>query len=169
MTFPKASYTADEVAQMHGVSASLIRKMVARGELARAPGFRHAVRIPHTELVAKFGPLPSLAHKVAGTTIAGDDTPLIVTEPDGSPIHPQVLTRRFHAATKAAEVPAIRLHDVRHSYTTAPLKSGVPVKVLSQRLGHADIAITLRVYSDVLDGDDEATADLAASFIGGTR
>lgn len=39
--------------------------------------------------------------------------------------------------------------------------------MLSQRLGHADIAITLRVYSHVLDGDDEAAADLAASFIGG--
>lgn len=64
-------------------------------------------------------------------------------------------------------MPAIRLQDVRHSYAKAALKSGVPVKVLSQRLGHADIAITLRVYSHVLDGDDEAAADLAASFIGG--
>lgn len=97
----------------------------------------------------------------------GAEHDLIVTEPDGSPIHPQVLTRRFHAATKAAKVPQIRLHDVRHSYATAALNSGVPVKVLSQRLGHADIAVTLRVYSHVLDGDDEAAATLAASFIGG--
>ena len=97
----------------------------------------------------------------------GTEHDLIVTEPDGTPIHPQVLTRRFHAATKAAGVPLIRLHDVRHSYATAALNSGVPVKVLSQRLGHADIAVTLRVYSHVLDGDDEAAAALAASFIGG--
>lgn len=41
------------------------------------------------------------------------------------------------------------------------------MKVLSQRLGHAGIAITLRVYSRVLDGNDEAAADLAASFIAG--
>ncbi len=91
---------------------------------------------------------------------------LVVTEPDGSALHPQVLSRRFHAATKAAGLPVIRLHDVRHSYATAALGAGVPVKVLSRRLGHADIAVTLRVYAHVLPGDDEAAAATAAAFIG---
>ena len=90
---------------------------------------------------------------------------LIVTEPDGSPVHPQVLTRRFTAIAKAAKLPAIRLHDVRHSYATAALSAGVPVKVMSTRLGQADIGTTLRIYAHVLPGDDEAAADLVAASV----
>lgn len=48
--------------------------MVARGELARAQGFRRAVRIPHTELVAKFGPLPSHANDAPSTALDAETT-----------------------------------------------------------------------------------------------
>jgi integrase len=92
---------------------------------------------------------------------------LLATEPDGSPVYPQTITRRFQSLCRSAGVPVIRLHDVRHSYATAALASGVPVKVLSRRLGHADIAVTLRVYAHVLPGDDEAAALTAAAFIRG--
>jgi integrase len=57
------------------------------------------------------------------------------------------------------------LHDVRHSYATAALSAGVKVKVLSQRLGHADVTVTLRVYDHVLPGDDRAAADLVAAAL----
>ena len=96
----------------------------------------------------------------------GTTTGLVATEPDGTPLHPQTLTRRFHSATKRAGVRCIRLHDVRHSYATAALSAGVPVKVLSQRLGHADIAITLRTYAHVLPGDDATAADIVVTSLG---
>ena len=92
---------------------------------------------------------------------------LVVTEPDGSAVHPQVLTRRFGVIVKRAGLPTIRLHDVRHSYATAALAAGVPVKVLSQRIGHADVSVTLAVYAHVMPGDDEAAADLVAAAITG--
>ena len=76
-----------------------------------------------------------------------------------------MFSRRFTAIVKRAGLPAIRLHDVRHSYATAALAAGVPVKVLSQRLGHADIAVTLRVYAHVLPGDDAAAAELVAAAL----
>ncbi len=56
---------------------------------------------------------------------------------------------------------------MRHSYATAALNAGVAVKVLSQRLGHADVGVTLRIYAHVLPGDDEAASDLAANAIFG--
>lgn len=90
---------------------------------------------------------------------------LVATEPDGSAIHPQVFSRRFAAVVKRVGLPPIRLHDVRHSYATAALAAGVPVKVLSKRLGHADIAVTLRVYAHVMPGDDEAAAELVAAAL----
>ena len=92
---------------------------------------------------------------------------VVVTEPDGSPVHPQVFSRRFKAQAARAGLPAVRLHDTRHSYATAALAAGVPVKVLSQRLGHADIGVTLKIYAHVMPGDDEAAATLAANAIMG--
>ena len=94
----------------------------------------------------------------------------------------ELLLRRVHApgarpAGVGAEtfvfalevgLPKIRLHDVRHSYATAALRAGMSVKVLSQRLGHADISVTLRVYAHVLPGDDETAAALVAAAITGT-
>ena len=95
------------------------------------------------------------------------ESDFVLTEPDGSAIHPQVLSRRFKAQAKSAELPIIRFHDVRHSYATAALAAGAPVKVLSQRLGHADIGVTLRIYAHVMPGDDEAAAALTANAIFG--
>lgn len=65
------------------------------------------------------------------------------TRADGSPIHPDLITDWFRRLARAAGLPPIRLHDVRHSYATAALAAGVPAKVISERLGHATIAITL--------------------------
>ena len=48
--------------------------------------------------------------------------------------------------------------DLRHSYATAALAAGVPVKVLSQRVGHADVGVTLAVYAHVMPDDDEDAA-----------
>jgi integrase len=66
---------------------------------------------------------------------------------------------------RGAGLPPIRLHDVRHSYATAALAAGVPAKVVSERLGHATIAITLDVYSHVIPGMDAAAANAVASLI----
>jgi integrase len=93
------------------------------------------------------------------------DSGLVFTRPDGSPIHPDLITDWFRRLARAAGLPPIRLHDVRHSYATAALAAGVPAKVVSERLGHATIAITLDVYSHVIPGMDAAAADAVASLI----
>ena len=54
---------------------------------------------------------------------------------------------------------------MRHSYATAALAAGVPAKVVSERLGHATIAITLDVYSHVIPGMDAHAANAVASLI----
>ena len=73
----------------------------------------------------------------------------------------------FIAHSIAAELPPIRLHDVRHSYATAAsLQAGVPVKVVSERLGHASVAFTQQVYMHVIRGMGEEGAQLAAAILG---
>ena len=59
-----------------------------------------------------------------------------------------------------------RVHDVRHSYATIALRSGVHPKIVSTRLGHATVAFTLDTYSaDVPDLDQQAAEDIGGLFL----
>jgi integrase len=58
-----------------------------------------------------------------------------------------------------------RLHDLRHLHATTLLLSGVPVHVVAARLGHADPAVTLRVYAHVIRSAEAAAADIFAQAV----
>lgn len=93
---------------------------------------------------------------------------LLWTYGDGSPIHPKTFYARFLRLAEEAGLPRIRLHDVRHSYASAALSAATgwhDVKVISQRLGHSKVAITLDTYSHVLPSADEAAANTLAEVI----
>jgi hypothetical protein len=65
-------------------------------------------------------------------------------------------------------LPAIRLHDLRHTYATVGLRAATgwhEVKVISKRLGHASIGFTLDTYAHVLSAADEQTAHTLARHI----
>ncbi|MDT7699622.1 MAG: hypothetical protein QOJ30_1947 [Pseudonocardiales bacterium] len=85
--------------------------------------------------------------------------------PDGRPIHPDTITEWFARLNWEAGLPPIRLHDVRHSYATAALRAGVPVKVVSERLGHSSVSFTQDIYMHVIPGMDEHAAQVAATAI----
>jgi integrase len=51
------------------------------------------------------------------------------------------------------------LHSARHSHATALLRKKLPVKAVSQRLGHADVTTTLRTYAHVFSSDDAELAE----------
>ena len=61
----------------------------------------------------------------------------------------------------------IRLHDLRHTHATLALKAGVPVKVISERLGHESPAFTLKQYAHVIPGMQAEAAAQIASLIDG--
>lgn len=94
-----------------------------------------------------------------------NDADLVFTEIDGSSIHPERLTRWFNRLCRQSGLPPIRLHDVRHSYVTTLIAAGVPLKVVSQRVGHASPMVTMTIYQHVLPGDDQAAAALGARVI----
>ena len=81
-----------------------------------------------------------------------DDDGWVYTDCDGGPIHPHALSQTFERIVRRAGVPVIRLHDLRHTHGTLLIKEGVPVKVVSERLGHANIAFTIQTYQHVLPG-----------------
>ncbi|MED4676802.1 site-specific integrase [Bacillus nitratireducens] len=75
---------------------------------------------------------------------------LVMCTPSGTPINPANVRRSLNALIKKAAVPRIRFHDLRHTHATLLLAKGVNVKVISERLGHSNIKITLDTYSHVL-------------------
>jgi integrase len=85
----------------------------------------------------------------------------VFTDGDGDPIHPHALSQAFERIARRAGVPVIRLHDLRHTHGSLLIKEGVPVKVVSERLGHANIAFTIETYQHVLPG---MQADAAGAY-----
>jgi integrase len=75
-----------------------------------------------------------------------EDHGLLFCWEDGRPPHPDTITRRFGKLVEAAGLPKIRLQDVRHSYATAGRDAKIDWKVLSERIGHSDVAFTMRQY-----------------------
>lgn len=90
---------------------------------------------------------------------------LVICQPDGSPIHPKTVSWRFAAAIRRHGLPRIRLHDLRHSHASLALKAGVHPRVVQERLGHANVGVTLDTYSHVNLPMQAAAADLIAGLI----
>ena len=89
--------------------------------------------------------------------------------PDGRPPHPDTITRRFKKLAAAAGLPEIDLHDVRHSYATAGRDAKIDWKALSHRIGHADVAFTMKQYVQTdLEADRQVANTLAELIIGGS-
>jgi integrase len=67
--------------------------------------------------------------------------------------------RRASQQAGGAALPDIRFHDLRHTHATGLLARGHSLKAVSQRLGHASVELTLRVYAHVLPTDDGVLAE----------
>ena len=74
---------------------------------------------------------------------------LLISTIDGKPIHPRNLVRKFKQLIQKAELKEIAFHDLRHTNATLLMKQGVNPKIVSERLGHANVGITLDIYSHV--------------------
>ncbi len=94
------------------------------------------------------------------------DCALVLSGIDGAHRHPERFSRRFAGQVAQArkalgeeQLPVIRLHDLRHTHATLRRAAGEPVKVASERLGHANAIIRLTVYRHVHPGMGREAAD----------
>ncbi|OFD82700.1 tyrosine-type recombinase/integrase [Bacillus mycoides] len=83
---------------------------------------------------------------------------LVVCTEFGTPTHKSNIRRVFKSIIKKAVIPKIRFHDMRHTHATLLLLQGVNPKIVSERLGHADVRITLDTYSHLLPSMQKDTA-----------
>lgn len=94
-------------------------------------------------------------------------TDYVFTKDDGSPVHPDFISQTFDRSVAKLAIPRVRLHDLRHTHATILLQQNVPVKVVSERLGHSSPAFTMTVYQHVMPGmQAEAAATFGAAIFG---
>jgi len=112
---------------------------------------RRAIELDDTTIAVLEGWRAYQAAEFAAVGIDGGDD-WVFTDGDGEPIHPHAVYEAFRRIVHNAGIPPMRFHDLRHTHGSLLIKEGVPVKVVSERLGHAHIAHTLETYQHVLPG-----------------
>lgn len=105
-------------------------------------------------------------HALAGADLV-DSGDRVFGKPNGATIHPDVISQTFEKRVKRSGVKPIRFHDLRHTHATIGLRAGVPVKVMSERLGHSTPAFTLQQYAHVIPGMQAEAADAIARLVAG--
>lgn len=105
----------------------------------------------------------AFARKAAGDRWCDQD--LVICTGTGTPINANNVTRSFKRLVMLAGVPEIRVHDLRHTAATMLLRAGVPAKIVSERLGHATVGITLDTYSHVLPDMQDVAAEAMSALL----
>lgn len=119
---------------------------------------------PGTVEVLRAWRKAQLAERIAWGP-AWTDTGRVFTREDGTPIRPGWASARFAVLAARAGLPPIRFHDLRHGTASMLLAAGEPPKVISKRLGHATVAFTMDVYTEVAEELDAAAAAAIAAYI----
>ena len=105
------------------------------------------------------------AHRMlqqAEAALAADtwhDTGLVFTEPDGQALHPAHVTAHFRHLQRQANLPPVRLHDLRHGAATHALDAGIDMKHVQTMLRHTSIKTTSDTYTNVLPRGARNTAN----------
>ncbi len=132
----------------------------------KTPKARRVIPIP-VEVAAALQ-----AHRVRQNAIrlacdAWRDHDLVFTVADGGPINPGNLLRNLRALAKKAEIPPLNIHALRHTHATLLLQQGQNAKVIQERLGHANISMTLSTYAHVLPDMQEHASDAIGAMLFG--
>jgi integrase len=146
--------------------------LTVRRSLAAAHGGGWKLAEPKSARSRRTIPLPGRAREAvtrqrarqeAAKSAVGDAWQdrdnLVFTDSVGRPIRPGAVSSAFQEARKAAGLPVVTFHDLRHSAATLMLAEGVPLAVISEWLGHAGIAITASHYAAVVPALRRDAAD----------
>lgn len=105
-------------------------------------------------------------HREKMTVLFGE-LELVFVSAEGGFIDPDNLGRRFKTVCRLAGVRSLRLHDLRHTYASLALQRGVPVELVSERLGHTSVGFTLDTYRHLYDAERREAAVSLEDLFGG--
>ena len=89
----------------------------------------------------------------------------IFTNPPGGALHPETISQLFAQIIRRSGLPPIRFHDLRHTHASLLVANGVPIKVVSERLGHTHPSFTIHTYQHLLPGMGATAARQFANLI----
>jgi integrase len=89
----------------------------------------------------------------------------VFTYENGEELRPDGVTKVFDRAVREAGLPKIRFHDLRHLHASLLIAAGVPLAIVSKRLGHSTIAITVDLYGHLLRDANRDAATAAAAML----
>ena len=90
---------------------------------------------------------------------------LLFFDKNEQPIAQDVLSKKFNKFLKENNLEHIRFHDLRHSHVTLLINSKVPIKVISERVGHSNINTTLNIYAHALKEMDSEASDKISEIL----
>jgi integrase len=97
---------------------------------------------------------------------AWGDHDVVLDDGIGQPLSPWTVSADFRRVVAELGLPRTRFHDLRHAHATQLLSAGVPIKVVSERLGHASSSFTMDTYAAVIPSMGRAAADAADQLFG---
>lgn len=97
------------------------------------------------------------------------DNGFVFAQENGLPINPTKVSETFGTIAANAGLPHIRFHDLRHSHAPIAIQAGVPITVVSERLGHSSPWFTWRQYGHLLDEAQAEAAETVADAVRGGR
>ncbi len=109
------------------------------------------------------------ADEAAAAGEAFTDHGLVFTWQDGKPYSPDHVTSRFVDLVKASGLRQVRLHDLRHGAASLMLAAGIPLGVVSKRLGHSQLSLTSDLYQHLLPETDRQAAEAVEELIPRSR
>ncbi|MFK7696127.1 tyrosine-type recombinase/integrase [Paenibacillus sp. HJGM_3] len=109
-----------------------------------------SVMLPEKSLTALRKHRGTIREKKVAQGRNFQENDLVICTKFGTPVTPRNLMRTFYRVMKEAKVPKIRFHDLRHTHATLLLMQNVNPKIVADRLGHANVRLTLDTYSHLL-------------------
>lgn len=157
LKWPDIDFKKKRIALNRGLVAVGYELHQTRGKTKTA---RRSIDLDETTLAVLAGWQAFQAAEFAAIGIEPEE-PWVFTDRDGNPVHPHAVYQTFGRIVRNAGLSRMRFHDLRHTHGSLLLKEGVPVKVVSERLGHAHIAHTIQIYQHLLPGMQADAADIA--------
>jgi integrase len=104
---------------------------------------------------ASAAPWVACAPARAAACVAWAVSRLVLRKPGGKPLDAHRFGEEWRRACRAAGVPGVRFHDLRHTFASTLLSRGVSVKAVADWLGHSSATITLSTYAHLMPADED--------------
>lgn len=149
-------------------SRAVVGKQVVEGPPKTHQARRTVTFLPETAQVLREQHKRQAARKLA-LAGEGEGFDYVFSTQTGGPLHPDYVTRTFAAAVKLAGARRLTFHGLRHTHATLLMEQGVPLKAISDRLGHSTVALTANLYQHVSVGLQEQVAESFGAAMAAAR